>query len=737
LAQAISAQAIFIYRPDQRSKHTCPMVRFLLVAALASGVESVSVNANPIRRVVTLLQQMQAQVTKEGKAEEDLFNKFVCYCKTGSGDLSASITAAEGKITQDTSSLEESSALQVQLNKDLVDHKDDRADAKDAVGQAKALREREAAVFAKESSDDKTNIAALGKAIAALEKGSYGAFLQTSAASRIRDLSINMDMSSADRDMLTAFISQPAGTPYAPKAGEIIGILKQMKDTMEADLADITKTEEKAIADFEALVASKTQQIQALTHSIETKTAREGEVGVEIVDLKEALDDTSVALLADKKFFNNLGETCDKKKADWEERSKTRTQELAALADAIRLLNDDDSLQLFKKSLPSPSFIQVKETSRSLRERALKVLRAKSDQRDHRMDLVMLALSGNSKGFGKVTQMIDEMVVILGKEQSDDDAKKTFCEAELDSAEDKHKELERDLADLDKAIDVTEEAIGNLKAEIAALVAGIQALDKSVAEATADRKAENAEFKSTMAANKATKELLVLVQNHLNQFYNPSLYVPPAKTELGAEQRIAVNSGSEEAPTVQPSGIAGTGITYLQSAPVFAQVSMHDSAEVAPAPPPETWDAYQKKGQEHSGVTVMMNMLIGDIDKDTQAGTVDEKNAQAEYETLMGLSRGKRAEDTKLVADKEAAKADHEARLQRMTAEHKGTQKEAMSVAESIKDLHLECDWLVANYEARKSARAGEVDSLQNAKAILAGSDYSFVQVSRVSLRGA
>jgi len=711
------------------------MARFFLVAALLAPVEASSFTANPIRRVVTLLQQMQAQVTKEGKNEEDLFDKFICYCKTGSGDLSASISASEGKITQDTSSLEESSALQAELKQDLSDHQSDRSDAKGAIAKAKALRAQEAAAFAKESGDDETNIAALGKAIAALEKGSYGAFLQTTAAARIRDLSVNMDMSSADRDMLTSFISQPAGTPYSPKAGEIIGILKQMKDTMSADLADITKIENKAIADFESLINAKSQQIEALTHSIETKTARDGEVGVQIVNLKEALDDTSLALVADKNFMKNLGASCDTKKSEWEERSKTRTQELAALAEAIRLLNDDDSLQLFKKTLASPSLLQVKENSRSVRENALKALSAQRNKKDHRMDLVMLALSGNSKNFGKVTKMIDDMVVILGKEQSDDDAKKSYCESQLDSAEDKHKELERDLADIHKAISVAEEAIDNLKAEIAALVAGVQALDKSVAEATANRKAENAEFKSTMAANKAAKEMLVLVKNRLNQFYNPSLYVPPAKRELGAEQRIAVNLGSEAAPTDAPSGIAGTGITYLQqSSPVFAQISMHGSDVEAPAPPPETWDAYAKKGQEHSGVSAMMDMLIGDIDKDTKAGTVDENNAQAEYLTLMEDSRAKRAEDTKLIADKESAKADNEARLQRLNSEDKGTHQEAMAVAESIKDLHLECDWLVANYEARKSARAGEVDSLHNAKAILAGADFSFLQRS---LRGA
>merc|ERR1719436_1599485 len=194
--------------------------------------------------------------------------------------------------------------------------------------------------------------------------------------------------------------------------------------------------------------------------------------------------------------------------------------------------------------------------------------------------------------------MIDEMVALLGREQGDDDDKKAYCEASIDKTEDQLKGLNNNIADLEKGIDQTKTNIATLTDEIAALIAGIKALDKSVSDATANRKAENAEFKATMAADKAAKELIGLAKNRMNQFYNPDLYVAPKAIELSREQRIAVNMVSEAAPTVAPSGIAGTGITY------FAQVSAHSTArdEEAPSPPPETWGAYQKKGQEHSGV---------------------------------------------------------------------------------------------------------------------------------------
>merc|ERR1711957_921617 len=113
------------------------------------------------------------------------------------------------------------------------------------------------------------------------------------------------------------------------------------------------------------------------------------------------------------------------------------------------------------------------------------------------------------------------------------------------------------------------ENIATLTSDIAALVKGVKDLDSSVEEATETRKEENAEYKSTMAANKAAKDLIGVAKNRLMKFYNPSLYVAPKKQELSAEQRIAVNMGSEAAPTTTPSGVAGTGITY------FVQVSAH------------------------------------------------------------------------------------------------------------------------------------------------------------------
>merc|ERR1712151_1261673 len=115
-------------------------------------------------------------------------------------------------------------------------------------------------------------------------------------------------------------------------------------------------------------MAAKTKGADALQASIETKIKKIGDLSVAIVEMKNDLSETEAALLEDQKFLADLKKSCATKTAEWEERSKTRSEELVALADTIKLLNDDDALELFKKTLPSAaSFVQVRSQSEASR----------------------------------------------------------------------------------------------------------------------------------------------------------------------------------------------------------------------------------------------------------------------------------------------------------------------------------------------------------------------------------
>merc|ERR1719145_248179 len=136
------------------------------------------------------------------------------------------------------------------------------------------------------------------------------------------------------------------------------------------------------------------------------------------------------------------------------------------------MLNDDDALELFKKTMPSASFMQVMVTSKTMMHAAQSAMAETERSKDPRLALISLAINGGAKNFDKVIQMIDNMVALLGKEQSADDEKAEYCTASLDKAEDDKKVLDTSHDDIKKSIDDAKATVETLAKEIAELTKG-------------------------------------------------------------------------------------------------------------------------------------------------------------------------------------------------------------------------------------------------------------------------
>merc|ERR1719301_127280 len=210
---------------------SCVLFAILSVHATASSLtaeQNAALNANPVRKVVTMLQMMVKKIEAEGVKEKELYDKFMCYCNTADATLGKSIQDADTKIPQLESDIKEASEEKAQLESDLEAHQSDRAAAEEAMAKATEMREKEAAAFAKEMGEDKANIDALTKALAAIEKGLSGGFLQTNAAGVLRKMAMaKMDMLELDRKELVSFLSG-SQSAEAPGTDEIVGILKQL-----------------------------------------------------------------------------------------------------------------------------------------------------------------------------------------------------------------------------------------------------------------------------------------------------------------------------------------------------------------------------------------------------------------------------------------------------------------------------------------------------------------------------
>jgi chromosome segregation ATPase len=303
--------------------------------------------------------------------------------------------------------------------------------------------------------------------------------------------------------------------------------------------------------------------------------------------------------------------------------------------------------------------------------------------------------------FAPVMKMIEDMVVLLKKEADDDLAQRDSCTASLTDSESDKKETERSIEGLEASI---EELQGTIEAQagiVAKSEGEVAASKEAMAEATSQRQAENADFVEAVDLNKQAVDLIQKVKNRLNTYYNPQLVPSEAPEVLSAEEEVFQNAKT-----------------------VFIQ--LHQQQEDMPEGQPETWDGARKnKGQKGSSVLALMDMLMADLNKDTQAMEHDEKTAQADYEKLQYDLAQQIAESTKAKNDAAASKANAEADLQTAESTRSMKEEELADVVKTIADLHAQCDFIISAFEERKMARENEISGLGKAKAILAGADFS------------
>merc|ERR1719171_1066506 len=302
---------------------------------------------------------------------------------------------------------------------------------------------------------------------------------------------------------------------------------------MDKDLNGAISDEEKAAAGFEELATAKKEEISAASSAIETKTQRSGELAVSVVTTADDIEDTTKELDDLQSFLANLASQCATKKKEWAARCQTRAEEVAAISEAIKILNDDDALDLFKKTLSLESVassvstrkfgLLQQHTSASVVSRVRNMVAAmtrKGAPHKAQLELLELSLKAKKVDFSKVLAMIDGMESVLKEEQSDDDSTKAFCDKDLEKSADEKKDTEEAIAASEAFIEETTAESAATAEEIKSLQKEIKALDKAVAEATEQRKEEHADFLVFQQQSNAALQLIDKAKNRLFKFYH-------------------------------------------------------------------------------------------------------------------------------------------------------------------------------------------------------------------------
>jgi len=635
-----------------------------------------SAKNRPVSKVITLLKDMLATLDSEAKEDQAIYNSMACWCETNDKEKTKAIADAEDRIRLLQTAIEMGTAKAAKLDAEIKQLEKEIAANKEALATATTLREKELSEFNAEEKELLETIRALDEAVTTLSKH-HQSFLEIPAvhrlnmAARLQQLTEKHQiqllgrLSRSEEKVLSSFIQQaPHLQEYAPQSGEIFGILKNMKETFEANLNDAQKDEARAQKAFEELRAAKEYEIDAGQKLALVKSEQLADTRDKLAVDKEDLRTTTDALSADEQFLLKLKEKCSLTDKEMEERMIHRQAEMSAVSKAIQILSTDDAKDLTSRTL---GFLQVTDFGEApRRSKAAKFLTAAS-QKTHNRQLAALAVQVRLDAFTKVKAAIDKMIAELQTQQSQEALHRNNCITSLNTNKKDEQKNKQKKSDLEAKIDRLNDHIKQLTANIEQLGVEIFEVNVNLKRAGEDRERASKLFQTTIADQRETQALLTKALGVLQGFYAESLLQAP----------------------------------------------------VGPPPPPGFKEL--KKNAASGGVIKMIQMIINDAKAMEDESLKDESDSHAEYVAFVAESGASLKAKLRSETDQKEDRAKAEGDLAKASTNLDGTNTQLELVASEFKDLTESCDYVTKNFDVRQKARSEEISALRTAKAILSG----------------
>jgi chromosome segregation ATPase len=649
-----------------------------------------AIEETPVQKVARLLTEMKDQLVADSKSDEELFEKLGCFCEVNKKDKTEAVATAEKSIIAYKAAIEELTAKSAEYSATITRLEGEISKAQAALDQATSIREKENGEF---TDSEKELMESLASCTAAIETlGGANAFLQVSAREevhkRLKAVVLKHEdvLAPSQRSKMLAFLQGPMGNKsYNSRSGDIFGILRQMKETFEGSLASERSEEKTAVSDYEGLYKSKMAEISARKEQMLDKTAALSAAKEELAHSKHELARTRDSLSADQKFLVDLDQRCANADTEYQERMKMRSTEMAAVSEALAIVMDDSARDLFADTYGV--FTQTRAVKADKRgARAADVLSAAA-KKSKNAALLEISNKARRDSFEKVTQMIDEMVADLKKEQEDEYKHQQFCAAELAENEQQQSDTKDKISDLTAEIDESTAKVETLAAEIAELQKQIGEMNVQLKRAGEDRVLANKEFQRTIQDQRATQLILKKVMARLEKVY--------------------------EAP--EPEASNATNATSAEEPAAFLQRGQHKHKQM-PA-----FSDYSKN-DEGGGVVSLIAEIIREASSLEAEATVAEQAAQNDYQAFVAETSKSIAAANRSISAKSDEKADLEESIVAAKADKSDAIKKLMDLGKYESQLHSSCDYVLKNFEMRQTARQEEMDALSQAKGILHGS---------------
>eukprot|EP00747_Dinoflagellata_sp_TGD_P140144 gnl/TRDRNA2_/TRDRNA2_175977_c3_seq11.p1 gnl/TRDRNA2_/TRDRNA2_175977_c3~~gnl/TRDRNA2_/TRDRNA2_175977_c3_seq11.p1 ORF type:complete len:715 (+),score=259.30 gnl/TRDRNA2_/TRDRNA2_175977_c3_seq11:116-2146(+) len=639
-------------------------------------------NGRPVTKVVNLLKDMLEQMEKEAEEDEEMYNKQACFCDSNEKEKTKSIADAETRIYDLTTSIEELTALSAQLTTEIKNLDQEVAKNQNALDEATAMRQKELAEFVAEEKDLLGSIGAIKSAITVLKKHNAASFMQIEtsqkqivAAKIGRVMSKHSDMlkhqlTHSQKRIITAFIQSPEdGVTSSGPSSEIFGIMSQMKETFETNLAEAQKEEADSLKKYEELKAAKEDEINDGKTMGEQKTQELATTDEKHAQAVEDLADTKKTLESDEKFLADLKEQCAMQDAEFEERTKTRQLEMEACSKALSVLTSDAARDVSSSSL---GFVQTLSAAHSKRRTEASHILSTVAKRTRNPHLSALASRVKIAAFGKIKKLCEKMIVDIQKEKEDEIKMKDYCIDELNTNSIQTKKMKHAHEDVTALKEDLSNAIESLVPHINKVKSEITAVQVELKRAGEDRDAQNREFQAVVADQRATQKLLKKALLVLQGFY-----------------------GKDAAAFVQGQQPAGP-------------------------PPPPGFKAY-KKSSAAGGIMGMIKQIIDDAKAMETEAMKGEEDASKAYQQFVKESNETIEMKMKEIINLTEEMSKAESTVVEASAELKSMEKELDMLKEENVSLHKQCDFLMKNFEVSQDGKDDEMAALKQAIAIFSG----------------
>jgi predicted nucleic acid-binding Zn-ribbon protein len=692
---------------------------FLFLLLSVSSNASATTTGSPVEKVVQLLKDLKTKIGNDGKEEQQIYDKYACWCEKTTKRKAAAIEEAQMELRALGQQILKLKGRIATLTAEIAELTEAIRKNEEAQAEATTIRQKENAQFVAETDEMKQALAALEKAIIVLRDATKAkpqqptALLQRDTAAEgwsravagvnaaIHALPVRAPLSSKQVSLLTEFVS--GSDSYAPQSATVQGILKDMYDTFSSDLEAAMQEEASKNRVFEDFIATKQKELIELKATKAKKEAEKSEAEAQLAETTQAYDDTEAQMKADIEFFDLTKAACQAKLEEWTDRKNLRNEELEGIIKAIEILTSDEAREMFSKSIKpgvETGFFQLEQDQlTSAPMRAFSILKA-SATRAHSLRLASLAAevrTAKTGHFEPVIAAIEKMIQTLKDEEAADIAKRDQCKDEYQNIASTVADLNWKIEKNEAKIDKLEQLIALREAEKAKTIEDIKVVITQIGEMENVRQEENRAFLQAKSDDEQAIDLLEQAKDALISYFKKN------DVALGPVQ------GSVK------------GLEFAQQ-PEF-QIS-EDQA------PDATFSHKGKRKNESKGIVQIMTMLIEDLQDEIKNGIKDEEAAQLDFESRLAAAKKlqKELEEKKVNLEMTIAKRQSE-----KDDEHADMDVNKKDLSDEVaykKDITNDCDWIIRAFEERRTRRAAEMDGLVGAKEFLAGYQGSTGEVS-------